>query len=490
MILNEFFNLPQVFEKDMSEGSEWPNFGSRYAEQLAQKVFDQNPNLSTSGRADELLNVAFPIMVQDLGSRKRANYYLNYDEDFPSDFVSAYGWLQDGIAEGVAEGSNNAERKIARTQALIQDYYNRSRQTKNDIKRDHYIDMARQLEYELEGLIHDARNAEQDSWEVERHDAEPSATWNRGGLAEGVNPIGARIKAAYQKIYNAGDDAIEFAYNDSPIFAQYWDEYEGDLDSIIAEVDLGELQIILDELEAAAEDQGVAEGWKDKLGAAALVAAPIIGGIGANMIAPNTSIQGHQAQLATSSTIPDNAKLVTDDKGNKVYVWTVTATQPKSAGNHKELVYRPAEQVKEQGVAEGVQDSLELQDAAKVLRHYGATNLKTTSNELHFYKNGRPFSVDLIFNPDATRSVSLSQLNSATRKLKGQGIAEGKAMIRKVVRELPSGGKSETYELLNDKGVTLKTGMSKETAQSALKAHKQKTLGESRRALLKKILES
>jgi len=71
-----------------------------------------------------------------------------------------------------------------------------------------------------------------------------------------------------------------------------------------------------------------------------------------------------------------------------------------------------------------------------------------------------------------------------------QGMAEGKAMIRKVVRELPSGGKSETYELLNDKGVTLKTGMSKETAQSALKAHKQKTLGESRLALLKQIIQS
>jgi hypothetical protein len=33
-------------------------------------------------------------------------------------------------------------------------------------------------------------------------------------------------------------------------------------------------------------------------------------------------------------------------------------------------------------------------------------------------------SVDLIFNDDATRSVSLSQLNSATRRLKGQGVTE------------------------------------------------------------------
>jgi len=78
-------------------------------------------------------------------------------------------------------------------------------------------------------------------------------------IAESAGNIGSQIKAAYKKIYNAGDDAVEFMYYDSPIFAQYWDEYEGDLDSIIAEVDPQELQIILDELTAAAEDQGLAE---------------------------------------------------------------------------------------------------------------------------------------------------------------------------------------------------------------------------------------
>lgn len=84
------------------------------------------------------------------------------------------------------------------------------------------------------------------------------------GLGEGAGDIGAQIKAAYQKIYNQGDDAVEFMYYDSPIFAQYWDEYEGDLDSIIAEVDPSELQIILDELTSAAEEQGVAEAAKKK----------------------------------------------------------------------------------------------------------------------------------------------------------------------------------------------------------------------------------
>ena len=79
----------------------------------------------------------------------------------------------------------------------------------------------------------------------------------------------------------------------------------------------------------------------------------------------------------------------------------------------------------DQGVAEGVAETLPMSDAVKVLKHYGAEHFKTTSNELHFYKNGRGLSVDLVWNDDATRSVTLSSLNSATRKLKGQGVAEG-----------------------------------------------------------------
>ena len=78
----------------------------------------------------------------------------------------------------------------------------------------------------------------------------------------------------------------------------------------------------------------------------------------------------------------------------------------------------------EEGVAEGVATSLPMRDAVKLLRQYGADNFKTTTNELSFYKDGNPFSVELVMNPDTTRSVTLSSLNSATRGLKGQGIAE------------------------------------------------------------------
>ena len=78
-------------------------------------------------------------------------------------------------------------------------------------------------------------------------------------VTEGAGNIGNRIKDLYQKIYDLGDDAVEFMYYDSPIFAQYWDEYEGDLDSIIAEVDPKELQVIYSELQSAAENEGLTE---------------------------------------------------------------------------------------------------------------------------------------------------------------------------------------------------------------------------------------
>jgi hypothetical protein len=84
------------------------NETSYYYERLAQELFNMNPNLDTSGKADEVLNAAFPLIVRDLGSKKRANNLLNYDEDFPSDFVSAYADLkrEQTMTEGSAHGYN------------------------------------------------------------------------------------------------------------------------------------------------------------------------------------------------------------------------------------------------------------------------------------------------------------------------------------------------------------------------------------------------
>jgi len=87
---------------------------------------------------------------------------------------------------------------------------------------------------------------------------------------------------------------------------------------------------------------------------------------------------------------------------------------------------------KKKDVTESVAETLPMDDAMKVLRQYGADHFKTTSNELHFYKNGRPLSVDLIWGNEGERSVNLSQLNSATRQLKGQGVAEAGMPFRGV----------------------------------------------------------
>jgi len=126
------------------------------------------------------------------------------------------------------------DRRQKRLWAMITDYEKRAAKTNNDIKRDHYTNMANDLRSKL-----------------------------KTSVAEGAGGIGQQIKALYKKIHNQGDDAVEFMYYDSPIFAQYWDEYEGDLDSIIAEVDPSELQIIYDELLSAAENEGIEEGAFD-----------------------------------------------------------------------------------------------------------------------------------------------------------------------------------------------------------------------------------
>jgi hypothetical protein len=51
--------------------------------------------------------------------------------------------------------------------------------------------------------------------------------------------------------------------------------------------------------------------------------------------------------------------------------------------------------------------------------------------------------------------------------------ATGKPLIRKVTKTFPDGRTYEVYELLSANGVTIKTGMSKETAMSALKHYRQ-----------------
>jgi hypothetical protein len=62
-----------------------------YSEELALAVIAKNPDLVTEA---EILNAAFPLMVADLGSKRRANNTLNYNEDFAPDLITAYRHYQ------------------------------------------------------------------------------------------------------------------------------------------------------------------------------------------------------------------------------------------------------------------------------------------------------------------------------------------------------------------------------------------------------------
>ena len=100
------FGSDEDYESIEQEGAE---FGAYYHEKLAQKIFDENPDLNTSGRAEEVMSAGFKIAVVDLG-KKQAQGLFGYDEDFPSDFVSSYSYLQkQGQDEGVEERVRDPE---------------------------------------------------------------------------------------------------------------------------------------------------------------------------------------------------------------------------------------------------------------------------------------------------------------------------------------------------------------------------------------------
>jgi len=84
----------------------------------------------------------------------------------------------------------------------------------------------------------------------------------RQGMAEGSENIGNTIRQLYQQIYDQGDDALEYLNTSAPLFSQYWDQYEGDLDSIIAEVSPKNLIRIEQELKQVAGHEGMTEGAK------------------------------------------------------------------------------------------------------------------------------------------------------------------------------------------------------------------------------------
>jgi len=86
----------------MNEG---PEFGSNYAEKLAQYVYNVRPALNSE---DDILNIGYKVAVQDLASQTRAVSLFSRDQDFPSDFVSAYRFLQKrrGVTENNQRGDS------------------------------------------------------------------------------------------------------------------------------------------------------------------------------------------------------------------------------------------------------------------------------------------------------------------------------------------------------------------------------------------------
>ena len=79
MILNEFFNLPQVFEKDMTENEQTLTIG----QQMAQDgiVYDHT-------KEDQLIGIMGEYMERSGMTPKQIRYYLSYDEDFVPDQLS------------------------------------------------------------------------------------------------------------------------------------------------------------------------------------------------------------------------------------------------------------------------------------------------------------------------------------------------------------------------------------------------------------------
>ena len=105
----------------------------------------------------------------------------------------------------------------------------------------------------------------------------------------------------------------------------------------------------------------------------------------------------------------------------------------------------------EQGVAEGVAETMPMRDAQQVLNHYGADYFKTTHDTLYFSKYRKQFSIDRIRDDDSASagSVSLSDLNNIVRKLRdmrvplspfGEGVSDlsydAQSLITKLRRDV------------------------------------------------------
>ena len=80
---------------------------------------------------------------------------------------------------------------------------------------------------------------------------------------------------------------------------------------------------------------------------------------------------------------------------------------------------------------------------------------------------------------DAMRNKNMAQtLDQYHKDLEMAEDKKPSAQIRSVKRERPDGSIETTYEIINADGVTIKAGLSQETAKSLLKQYKQKYMAE------------
>ena len=78
-------------------------------------------------------------------------------------------------------------------------------------------------------------------------------------IAESAGSVGDAIRSLYQQFYDQGDDALEYLNTHAENFARYWDRFEGDLDSMIAELPPKILARLAQELQSVAAQEGLAE---------------------------------------------------------------------------------------------------------------------------------------------------------------------------------------------------------------------------------------
>jgi hypothetical protein len=81
--------------------------------------------------------------------------------------------------------------------------------------------------------------------------------------ATNTGNAGDTIRQIYQQFYDKGDDALDYLHDRAENFARYWDRFEGDLDSMIAELPPKILARLARELQGLADQEGITEGWDD-----------------------------------------------------------------------------------------------------------------------------------------------------------------------------------------------------------------------------------